>query len=241
MTCENCKCKEIKFSCSNPPVVNVNELCVFPEAMSIELNFSSRCDCHFYYTNCLQNQIGNTYPGIVDCYDRQKFVDEWTNGTYILTRNPDENLFSYTYIGEDIQEPLEGQCFNTGITVGLSRQVFISVSAVQTQRGIPRPEDPPILGFDSSGNTAYLTLRVPARETFQSTYPKILLGQAGQDRFVTSYSLIYACNQPITCDGGLTFTHILSNTILGGQVFREVLGLNSEWTIFPNFLSINPI
>lgn len=237
-----CPCKEVKFSCGFDPVVNIIEQCNFPSAMSVDFYMSSRSDCQFYYT--CYNGGGNVHPGVVDCYDRQKVIDDDVNGTYILSKITDANsnglvpLYGYSYSGFGTSIPLESLgCLTTGgIILGFSPGISFTLSAVARPADFFNPE---MLSYDSAGNTAYLNVHVSRRETFNKEFPKFWFpGQFG-NRFIFDSSLTYATNQPITCSGSLAFTHIGTSSNI--FVPRDLLGTDDEWTLFPTSLTLTPV
>lgn len=250
MPCGNCECKEIKFSCGIDPIINIMPTCNFAQAYSVDFFMSSRCDCEFYETCGLG--YDNKSPGVVDCYDRQAIIDADNNGTYILSKgsslNPYGNpyLFQYEYheLGEQI--PLEdapgscgfiGQSGMTGL-INFQQEVWFLVTGIQKDANQYEGTEA-MLTYNNEGVTAILSVRVSARHTFPSSFPKIYLnGVYGQDRFRFSDSLLYKTTQPITCDGSLTFTHMISDNYFQ---LVDVLGRNNEFSIYPTQLTLTPV
>lgn len=238
MACKDCKCKEVKFSCGLDPIVNIVEQCKFPDSYSIDFNMSSRSDCHYYQTQC--NFAGTPpFNGIIDCYNRQDVIDNNVKGIYILQKNNSVdqfgNLYLFNYFFKqnlsDVQLKGIGCVFSSDFK--WSPEIIFTMTAVQTP---PSPTEglPSMLTYDQAGHTAFLSVRVPAFHTFPSIFPTYYsLGLYGYTPYLFYHDIFYASNQPITCDGPITFTH-LDNGL-------DALGTDAEFTIFPTTLTAVPI
>jgi hypothetical protein len=248
MPCGNCECKEIKFSCGIDPIINIMPKCNFAQGYSVDFFMSSRCDCEFYETCGLG--YDNKAPGVVDCYDRQAFIDADVNGTYILSKKSGLNpygfpyLFQYEYheLGEQI--PLEdapGSCGFIGQTGGLiffQQEVWMLVTGIQKDAN-PYEGPEAMLTYNNEGVTAILSVTVSLRHTFPSSFPKIYInGVYGLDRIHFSETLVYKTTQPITCDGPLTFTHMMTSSYFQ---LADILGRNSDFSIYPTQLTLTPV
>lgn len=226
-----CECERIKFSCGVPTPDFTMGKCVYPEAFSIELNLQSRDDCLGYDTHCFPPNYPGAFDGFIDCGDRNEVLNNLVNGTYILTRVADENTFSYRFIQQNsvcLPMPLIcGNDLNFSCNPIYNNFILINASANRCSKS-------------PDGITAELNLQLPGWHTNPfdiSNFP-----YTTQTNFnAATITLRYISNQPISCDGPVSF--VLSNNppVGPGQFPQDLLGINAANTIFQSQITITPI
>jgi hypothetical protein len=248
MTC-NCICEKIEFNCGATEPDFTMGKCIYPSAMSMELNIQSRFDCLFYNEGCGGN---NETIGIIDCYDRNALLDATVNGTYILNRsslinadypnNPgqaeSEDFFSYSYFEDLTYYDLNwaclgrcGGCYADGITVQAT------ASRCGTTLQIPGY----ITALSACGATGYLRISVPLKHTMPSSFPNIPGHPFTNYIVVAREILTYVTYQPILCNGSVTY---LFHSVLTGHPedgFGDGTGVGSWTTIFPPTITLTPV
>ncbi len=241
MACSACECENIKYSCSSNgvPTFNIGK-CQFPEAMSMELNVTSRNDCLFYSTWCQAYNDTITRNGIIDCYDRQSVLNDLVNGTYILQRGEDEEVFSYGFHKPNDQGNT-GQ-FTCGYGTSFApSEIKISAVAARCYSKLPFQEE--ATQYDPWGNTGYLSLQFPGIHLCPSIIPDKYGSPQSENPGCNDMCVTYITNQPISCKGSVTF--ILSS--LQGCVFRSFqiaqdhIGYNNQYTMYQTSITLTPL
>lgn len=248
MTC-NCICEKIEFNCGVTEPEFTMGKCVYPTAMSMELNIRSRFDCLFYNETC---GYGNDVIGIVDCYDRNALLDATVNGTYILNRssliNADypnspgveesEDSFRYSYFENLTPYNTNWSCL--GQCPGCYAD-GIRIQATASRCGAPRQIPGYITALSACGATGYLRILVPMKHTYPSSFPNIPGHPFYNPHVVPGEILTYVTYQPISCNGSVTY---LFHSLLTGHPedgFGDGTGVGSTTTIFPPTITLTPV
>lgn len=231
-----CPCENIKFGCaSNEPEFTIGK-CVFPSAMSLDLNIQSRSDCLFYKSQCeTGTEVGARY-GYVDCYDRQAKLDAFVNGTYILTRTGAEDVFSYRFSYEP--EPID--VFNCHGTCSNCHSDAVIITATATRcinpvvpYGAQKPQ------YNSYGLTGYLSITYPTRHKYPSTFPTIISHTNNGVFIFGTEQIIYSTNDPIPCSGAVSF--ILSFGAGDFGLAQDITARNNQTTIYQPTITLTPV
>ncbi len=235
MSC-NCKCENIQFGCGiTTPEYSIGK-CIYPESFSLDFQLRSRFDCIWYDIACVPN---NQITGIIDCYDRQALIDNTINGTYILNRwGPgvdqgieDPSLFSYLYAGPSNPIDIHYDC---GIVASYDGVIRFHMTAARCGQPHSINDNNYDVNAGSCGSTGVLVAVIPLRYLYPSTFPRVPGSTYNLSNFTfPNVTVTYISNQPIACDGPVTFT------LQGGP--NDHTGIGTLYTIYPSTITVTPI